>query len=138
MFKIEMALVFAIVAALVAGLAGLIAGARYSTVFFRALAGFCTAGSLVYIGFFLLDRYGMPVYLRKNPSLQKEWVSEAEERVKSEHGMEPGETLEQPTAEALSPAAEDAGSESKAPEEQQEFTPLAADGLQHVSSSKDS
>lgn len=126
-----MAGIFAISTALMIGLAGLIAGVRYTTILLRALAGFFLSGALVYIVFFLLDKYGMPAYLKKNPVLQKEWISD--NKVLDDSGKTvPVEDRQETEDEHAD--AKDGQEDEEEQEGKKEFTPLAANGLKHVSS----
>ena len=133
MFKIQMAGIFAILAALIIGLAGLIAGARYTTILLRSLAGFLLSGALLYIVFFLLDKYGMPAYLKKNPALQKEWVSEKDASEASDTALKEEQGPENEHADI-----QDGQENEEKPAEIGEFAPLATDELKHVSSPQDS
>ena len=133
MFKIQMAGIFAILAALIIGLAGLIAGARYTTILLRSLAGFVLSGALLYIVFFLLDKYGMPAYLKKNPALQKEWVSKEDASEEKEVSSKDEQEPENEHADT-----QDGYKDEEKPGETGEFTPLATAELKHVSSPQDS
>lgn len=132
-----MALGFAIIVALVVGFAAFTAGARYGTILIRALFGLVASGGLSYAMFYLLDRYGMPRYLKKHPVLRKEWVSKAQKSDTTE-----SQEKENQSEEAVEDAAgaEDVHPSGKPGEADAEtddagtFTPLTADGLKHVSS----
>jgi hypothetical protein len=139
LFKLEMALGFAIIVALVAGFAAFVAGARYGTILVRALFGFVASGSLAYAMFYLLDKYGMPSYLKKHSMLRKEWVSEAQkkdtiEAQRKENQSE--EAVEDDVAEDVHPSGK-SGEADVESNKAGAFTPLTADGLKHVSSPQD-
>ena len=62
MFKLGMALVFAVIAALVIFLTGLIGGVRLSTVCLRSLVGFICAGAFTYLTVFILEAKGWAAF----------------------------------------------------------------------------
>jgi hypothetical protein len=62
MFKLGMALVFAVIAALVVFLTGLFGDARLSTATLRSLVGFLCAGAFTYLVTFILEAKGWAAF----------------------------------------------------------------------------
>ena len=62
MFKLGMALVFAVIAALVIFLTGLIGGVRLSTACLRSLVGFICAGAFTCLTVFILEAKGWAAF----------------------------------------------------------------------------
>ena len=118
MFKIGMALLFAVIAALVAIIAGLVSGARIPTVFLRAFLAFLVSWGCVWLVLFVLECKGIAGF--------------------DKHVDFPEET--EPTdAELASLAAEAEAEEKATPEDpaaasdgKSDFQPLSTDGLKHM------
>ena len=62
MFKLGMAIVFAVIAALVIFLTGLFSDARLLTAFLRSLVGFVCAGAFTYLVTFILEAKGWAAF----------------------------------------------------------------------------
>lgn len=137
LFKIGTALVFAVIAALTVILAGLMANARYSVIFFRGMTGFLIAGGLVYLAGFLLERYELPAFWRRQQEEQSDKTTVSEDTVEDEPTEEEAEAASK-KVDAVSDQQEET-SERKAVESggADGFVPLATDGLKHVSSPQD-
>ena len=114
MFKIGMALVAGAIAALAVGLAGLATEARFSTIFFRGLAGFIVAGLVSYLAAVILELKGW-VGFDENIELPPETETRAEEN---------GEQEAEQEGEIPPEAGTEAGGE--------QFTPFSADNLKRV------
>ncbi len=130
MFIIGIALVSGVIAALVVSISGLLAGARYGTVFFRALLGFLAAGGLVSIGAFLLEHYGFPVLSKKTKANLEKVVE-----IQSEDEEEP--SVDFSGGEESADVEEDTVEKEDNAGKAQDFRPLSADGLKHVSVPQD-
>ena len=130
MFKIGAALVFAVIAALTVILAGLMANARYSVIFFRALTGFVVSGALIYLASFLFERYELPAFWRRQDSREEK---QGEAGMADASAEDDGDASEQVD---VAGSTQEETSERKAAESggAGEFVPLATDGLKHVSS----
>ena len=133
MFKIGAALVFAVIAALTVILAGLMANARYSVIFFRALTGFVVSGALIYLASFLFERYELPAFWRRQDSREEKHGEAGKADVSKEENSDASEKVDAadfPQEETSERKAAESGGAG-------EFVPLATDGLKHVSSPQD-
>ena len=132
MFKIGTALVSAVIAALVAIIAGLVSGARIPTVFLRAFFTFLAACGVVWFALFVLEKKNVVAFDR-DFLLQDEAPTDEEMEAlaaEAEAGGEEGEAAETPPS---SEAPEDAdGAEGAGEEETPAFQPLSTDGLKHM------
>jgi len=136
LFKVGTALVFAVIAALTVILAGLLANARYSVVFFRALTGFLVAGLLIYLAAFLFERYELPAFWRRQTRTE---TAEDEPDEPDADAVPDGDAAGNTEEIAAADHQQEETSERKAAESggKDAFVPLATDGLKHVSSPQD-
>lgn len=151
MFKIGMALTFAVIGAMIVLLAGIFGGARISTAFIRMFCTLLVTCAGVWIFLFILEARGVVDIDKKLRIIEDEeeaevaeeaeltdeefavMAAEAEAEIKAEAaavmaeearaegGAEAGEAAEGEEPEAQEPANEEGG-----------FEPLAADDLQHM------
>ena len=113
MFKLGMALVFAVIAALAIGLAGLLADVRFSTIFLRSFVGFLLAGIMSYITAFVLEA--------------KEWANFDREVV-----IDLPDNEEEGLPEEAQAGEEEAGASTEDEAEEGAFTPFSAENLDRV------
>ncbi|MCR5175930.1 MAG: hypothetical protein K6C05_03675 [Anaerovibrio sp.] len=118
MFKLGVALVFAVIAALTAMVAGLLSDARLWIVLGRAFCSFIVSGVVVYIGMVLFDKLGYASAIHE--------IEESIEEIDKEEAAE-AKQQESQANEAGDTPAEDGESV-----EDENFTPLQADSLRHV------
>lgn len=112
MFKLGLALVFAVIAALAIGLAGLLADVSFSTIFLRSFAGFLLAGVISYITAFVLEA--------------KEWANfDKEVVINLPENEEKGLPEEAQAEEEAGASTEDEAAEGA-------FTPFSAENLDRV------
>lgn len=71
MFKLGMALIFAVIAALMVFIFALWSDARWTTAFLRGIVGFVVAGCFSYLVVFVLEHTGK-VFLDKFPPVEEE------------------------------------------------------------------
>lgn len=125
-----MSLVFAVIAALVIMLAGLLSDARLVTVLLRCVAGFLVAGVCVWLTAMILEHQNI-VGFDKNLELpdQKE-----QDKVKSPEELE---VEDEAAAQAEKKQEEEAAAEGETGENTG-FTPLSQDNLKHMEPPADS
>ena len=156
MFKIGMALTFAVIGAMIVLLAGIFGGARISTAFIRMFCTLLVTCAGVWIFLFILEARGVVDIDKKLRIIEDEeeaevaeeaeltdeefavMAAEAEagikaeaaavmaEEARAEGGAEAGEAAEGEEPEAQEPADEEGG-----------FEPLAADDLQHMDTAEE-
>ena len=124
MFKIGMALLFAVIAALVTVIAGLLGTPRLLTVFLRALLAFVVVWGVSWLVLFILEAKGV-VGIDRNLEL----LSDADENPTDEELAAHAAEAEAEDAEKVSQP--DDGEES-AEEEPAGFQPLSTDNLKHM------
>ena len=131
MFKWKASLIFAVIAALVVALAGLMKDVRFLTIALRSVVGFLAAGAVACLVIFLLETKGIV-----NFEAMEEFPSEDENNPEGADGEEgKGETS---SAEEAAGADDEQG-EAEGQEEPQEnpeepggFQPLDAQTLKHM------
>ena len=106
-----MALIFATIAALAIGLAGLATEARFSTIFLRGLAGFIVAGLVSYMVAVILELKG---WVGFDENIEMMPATESREE----------ESEEQEPEEGASPETNENAADS--------FTPFSPDNLKHI------
>jgi len=156
MFKIGMALTFAVIGAMIVLLAGIFGGARISTAFIRMFCTLLVTCAGVWIFLFILEARGVVDIDKKLRIIEDEeeaevaeeaeltdeefavMAAEAEAEIKAEAaavmaeearaegGAEAGEEAEREEPEAQEAAGEEGG-----------FEPLAADDLQHMDTAEE-
>jgi len=124
MFKIGMALIFAVIAALVTVIAGLLGTPRLLTVFLRALLAFVVVWGVSWLVLFILEAKGVVGFDRN-----LELLSDADENPTDEELAAHAAEAEAEDAEKVSQP--DDGEES-AEEEPAGFQPLSTDNLKHM------
>ncbi|MCI6084789.1 hypothetical protein [Selenomonas sp.] len=127
MFKIGMALIFAVIAALVVIIAGVLGSPRLVTVFLRSFLAFVVTWAVVWFVLFLLEAKGV-IGFDKNLELIEPEDGEPTDEELAAHAAEAegGEQTPEDTAEA----AEDMEAEGDAG-----FQPLSTDNLKHMDTS---
>lgn len=133
MFKLGTALVFAVIAALVIILSGLMSGARYGTVFLRAAVGFLVAGLLLYAAVILLEKYGIPAFFAEEPA--EEPVEEQENPVPLHEAEVDAEAKPGGTTQEDKEASPD--EQEQLPVEDNGFQPFAEEHVKHISPPQD-
>ena len=148
MFKIGMALTFAVIGAMIVLLAAIFGGARISTAFLRMFCTLLVTCAGVWIFLFILEARGVVDIDKKLRIIEDEEEAEVEEfavmaaeaeaeikaeaaavmaeEARAEGGAEAGEAAEGEEPEAQEPADEEGG-----------FEPLAADDLQHMDTAEE-
>lgn len=162
MFKIGMALTFAVIGAMIVLLAGIFGGARISTAFLRMFCALLVTCAGVWIFLFILEARGVVDIDKKLRIIQDEEeaeVAEEAELTDEEFAVMAAEAEAEIQAEETAAAAEEAragseaeaddaeageaaeGDESEAQEPADEenggFEPLAADDLQHMDTAEE-
>ena len=157
MFKIGMALTFAVIGAMIVLLAGIFGGARISTAFLRMFCALLVTCAGVWIFLFILEARGVVDIDKKLRIIQDEEeaeVAEEAELTDEEFAVMAAEAQAEIDAEAAAAAAEEARAEGDAeageaaegdePEAQEPadeeaggFEPLAADDLQHMDTAEE-
>ena len=123
MFKIGMALVFAVIAALVVIIAGVLGSPRLLTVFLRAFLAFVVTWAAVWLVLFLLEAKGVVGFDKNLELLEGEDAEPTDEELKAlADEAESGEDVD-----AAEPGAEDEAEETEG-----EFQPLSTDNLKHM------
>ena len=112
MFKIGMALTFAVIGAMIVLLAGIFGGARISTAFIRMFCTLLVTCAGVWIFLFILEARGVVDIDKKLRIIEDEEEAEVAEEAE--------------LTEAQEPADEEGG-----------FEPLAADDLQHMDTAEE-
>lgn len=156
MFKIGMALVFAVIGAMIVLLAGIFGGARISTAFIRMFCALLVTCAGVWILLFVLEAKGLVDIDKKLKIIEEEDAAlEAEEAeltdeefavmaAEAEAEAASDEDIEADVEDAT--GAGEATEESGVPLEEQDvaeeadfggFEPLAADGLQHMDTTEE-
>lgn len=130
MVKFTLALLMAVIAALTIGVAGLISGARISTILLRGLGGWFVALLVVWLVLFIVETKGWMGFDR-NIELMAE----------NEQAPEDGEPSDASDAQMAQAGAETG--EAASPQEEQAdaaggFQPLQAQQLQHMEVPSDS
>ena len=74
LFKIGMAIVISLIAAIITMIAGLLSGVRTGIVMLRAVLIFAVSGFGLTFGLFWLEKYGIPLYIAKKKDEQSEWL----------------------------------------------------------------
>lgn len=125
MFKLGMAIVFAVIASSVAIIAGLASGARVGTVCLRALLVFVVSTGAVFLVTDSLERFGVIHWVRKS-----DLPTEDEGEAMTEDSAEQEDQMQEETAaeQSAEEVPEEGGSE---------FAPLETDGLKHISAPQD-
>ena len=121
-------MIFAVIAALTAILAGLLSDARLTVAAFRGLVTFLVSGIVVYVAEFLLEHLGSVLFGSRQELL------EILQAMKDIHNLEQESEEENPeTADILEEEiAESPTVENEAIEEEDGFVPLSEDGLKHL------
>lgn len=126
MFKLGMALVFAVISALIIILTGLSSDVRLTTILLRSLAGFLVAGAVVWLIAFFLETRNL-VDFDQNP-----------EPVGNPETKEPKSPEEYEAEDAQAAAEEEAQPAPEKNEEQPaEFKPLGAENFRHMEAPPD-
>ena len=130
MFKLEMSLVFAFIAAMVIVLAGLLSDVRLLTLLLRSLVGFLITGAIVWLTAVILEHQNI-VGFDKNLEL-----------INQEGAEDPKSPEEYEDEDAASGQAADDEAVNPGKEETSEagggFTPLSQDNLKHMGPPADS
>lgn len=116
MFKIGMALLFAVISALAIALAGLASEARISTILLRGLAGFLVAGVFSYMTAVILEAKG--------------WADFDADTALSQDGETDSEDYEGQDDESES--SEEDAADLPDVEAAEEFAPFSADNFEHI------
>lgn len=105
-FRLSLACLTGIVAAVIIVFAGLNAERQFDVVMTRAVVGFCVAGASMFLGCLWLDTRGIPLYVSRHEEFQNSWVSEPEAGIDAVEEEPEGSPLEgSPFVPDLSPAA---------------------------------
>lgn len=130
MVKFTLALLMAVVAALTIGVAGLISGARISTILLRGLGGWFVALLVVWLVLFIVETKGWMGFDR-NIELMAENEQATEDGAPSDAGDAQTAQVSVERGEAASPQEEQADAAGG-------FQPLQAQQLQHMEVPSDS
>ena len=128
MFKIGMALIFAVIAALVVIIAGVLGSPRLVTVFLRSFLAFVVTWAVVWFVLFLLEAKGV-IRFDKNLELIEPEDSEPTDEELAAHAAE-AEGGEQADAAAVE------SEEDMAADDNAGFQPLSTDNLKHMDTSE--
>ena len=128
MFKLEMSLVFAFIAAMVIVLAGLLSDVRLLTVLLRSLVGFLITGAIVWLAAVILEHQNI-VGFDKNLELPD---SEVPDELKSPEELEAEDKEAAANQQESEAVTEDNTGENTG------FTPLSQDNLKHMEPPADS
>lgn len=128
MFKIGMALIFAVIAALVVIIAGVLGSPRLVTVFLRSFLAFVVTWAVVWFVLFLLEAKGV-IGFDKNLELIEPEDGEPTDEELAAHAAE-AEGGEQADAAAVE------SEEDMAADDNAGFQPLSTDNLKHMDTSE--